>query len=315
MEFVIDFLFVGNGNAIFVWGRIPNKMDYVILIDAGDQQNSARVIYHFNHYIKPFLLDNHSIGFVLTNWKPDHVGGILEVITHLHDKFEFGVCLNPMEFLQKEMVQNVNLNLDQQALNINNNPHLDFNSFYELNKRCQQYNIKQLNPLKDDLNLMNNAFKIISPSFSKYQQWLQQFDNQEIQLSNTASQLFEDDLSLIVQLTDVNNHKYLLTSKATVDSFDDLLINGFNPKGFKLVQLPNKGTKDSINDKWISLLSPKCFVANAGVNPPDSSIVQLIKQLLPNTELFANNIDKTTLSHVTNQDIFPNRNWVKADLL
>lgn len=55
MDWVIDFIYVSDGDAIIIWGRNPNDADYVFFLDGGNTGDSTKVLEHYNTWIKPNL--------------------------------------------------------------------------------------------------------------------------------------------------------------------------------------------------------------------------------------------------------------------
>ena len=46
MEYNIDFLYVGDGDAIIIWARNPQVQDFVFFLDGGNAGNGQKIVDH-----------------------------------------------------------------------------------------------------------------------------------------------------------------------------------------------------------------------------------------------------------------------------
>ena len=47
MDFVIDFVYVGDGDGIVIWGRNPNENDFVFFLDGGNKEFGIKIVEHY----------------------------------------------------------------------------------------------------------------------------------------------------------------------------------------------------------------------------------------------------------------------------
>ena len=56
MEFVIDFLYVGDGDGIIIWGRNPNESDFVFFLDGGNKDCGKAIVTHYKNNINQIFI-------------------------------------------------------------------------------------------------------------------------------------------------------------------------------------------------------------------------------------------------------------------
>ena len=338
MEFAIDFLYVGDGDAIVIWAREPNDFDIVFFVDGGNKGNGSKIIEHFNKWIKPYLQNKHAIGFVNSHPHEDHIDGLLEVLDGLKGSISFGIYNDPVECITSEHRDRIHrAYLDGTDTDIT---HLykTFEQVELLNEFCKRHNIKKYNAFSEDVNFWNGAFKILSPSTDFYVNLVQYFSDVDFLKTvdfgkKLIADIDEDDeikpcdivnetddaspenlTSTVIQLTDGRGKKYLLTADAGTDSFDYMESDGFDPSNIELVQLPHHGSRRNINSKWIVKFNPRIFIVSAegNVKHPRKAVVNCIKRNLNKCNVYSTHTKKSTLGYITNKDVFPIRNWVDA---
>ena len=214
-----------------------------------------------------------------------------------------------------------------------------FQKIQELNELCEKHNIEKTEALSDSFNY--SEMKVISPSRKFYTEKVQQFTsidflkrvdyqktfsqiNESVELSKPCDVVDEkndaspENLSAtVIQLNDSKGRKYILTSDAGVESFDDMENNGFKCENLNIVQLPHHGSRRNISTEWIAKFSPNMFLISAQGNEkhPRKAVLSCIKKNVPDCGIYSTHKDKGTLSYTTNKAIFPDRKWGKADPL
>src|SRR5690348_12881903 len=98
MDYVIDFLYVENADAITIWAR-ENDADIVIFLDGGKSGDGKKVIEHFEKFIEPHLQKKHMLMFINSHPHNDHIKGLLEIIEYFGDRLKFGVFNDPVKFV------------------------------------------------------------------------------------------------------------------------------------------------------------------------------------------------------------------------
>ena len=338
MDFVIDFLYVGDGDAIIIWARNPGDTDFVFFIDGGNAGNGEKVVKHYRDWIKPHLQTKNLVGFINSHPHADHINGLLEIVETLKTELSFGIYNDPVECISEE-------HKDRIYKSYMNKEDPDITHLYEtfqqvekLNTLCSKYNIKRYLAYSDNSTLFNGAFKILSPSRDFYVNMVQHFADVDFLKKVDFSKKFttvneieestkpctivdeindaspENLTSTVIQLTDSNGKKYILTGDAGVEAFDYMEGEGFDNNNITLVQLPHHGSRRNISTQWIAKFKPAMFLASAEGNSkhPRRAVINCIKRNLPNCKVYSTHTTKNTLSYTTNQAAFPNRNWGSA---
>lgn len=339
MDFVIDFIYVGDGDAIIIWGRNPNEIDFVFFLDGGNTNYGSKVLEHYEKWIKPHLYSNKLIAFINSHPHADHINGLIEIVKGIGSEISWGIYNDPIQFISEELRENIK----QSALRKEDSDieHL-YNSFQkiqELNELCELYNIERKEALSDSFNY--NEMKIVSPSREFYTSKVQLFTNidflktvdyqkvfsevNESEESNKPCYIVDEKndtspenlTSTVIQLTDSMGQKYILTSDAGVESFDDMEKNGFQCENLNIVQLPHHGSRRNISTNWIVKFSPNMFIISAEGNKkhPRKAVISCIKKNVSNSKIYSTHKNKETLSYTTNKSVFPNRNWGTAESL
>lgn len=341
MDFVIDFLYVGDGDAIIIWARIPNNADYVFFVDGGNFGNGKKVVEHYNKWIKPHLQSQRAIGFINSHPHADHINGLLEIIGELGNEMSFGIYNDPVECITQEHKDRIH-----KAYVRNEDPDIThlyetFEQVEKLNSLCTKFNLKRYNAYAEDINFFGGAFRLLSPSKDFYINMVQHFAGidflKTVDFSKKFSAVDEDEedtkpckivdenndaspenlTSSVIQLIDSKNLKYILTGDAGVDAFDYMESDGFDNSNIRFVQLPHHGSRRNISTSWISKFNPTFFLASAAGNNkhPRRAVINCIKRNLPNCKVYSTHTSKNTLSCTTNKDAFPSRNWGSATAL
>ncbi len=337
MDFVIDFLYVGDGDAIIVWARNPNVHDIVIFIDGGSNGNGEKIVNHYNTYIKPHLMTSKTIGFLNSHPHTDHINGLIEVIELIGNEMNFAIYNDPVEHISSELKDKIkNSYLAKEDADI---IHLyeSFEKVYKLNELCEKYSIKRFRALSDVNIIRSNDIKILSPSKSFYEEKVQQFTNidflKRVDFSKKAPTVYDDEItspctivdeindaspenltSTVLQLTDSSGRRYILTADAGVDSFDSMVENGFTTNNINLVQLPHHGSRRNVSSTWLKKFNSNMYIASAAgnVKHPRKAVINCIKRNLPRATIYSTHVSKNTLSYTTNKEVFPNRGWGSA---
>lgn len=339
MDFVIDFVYVGDGDGIVIWGRNPDEHDFVFFLDGGNQEFGSTIVEHYKKWIKPYLYDKKTIAFINSHPHADHINGLIEIVKELGDEMTWGIYNDPVKFISEELRENIK----QSALR-NEDADIDhlyksFQKIQELNDLCEQYNIEKKEAISDAFNY--NEIKIVSPTREFYTAKVQLFTNIDFlkkvdytksfsEVDETLESLTPCDIvdkkndaspenlsSTVIELVDSSNKRYLLTSDSGVESFDDMEKNGFNTENLNFVQLPHHGSRRNISTNWIGKFAPKMFLISAEGNKkhPRKAVLSCIKKNLPNCKTYSTHKNKGTISYTTNRSIFPNRNWGSAEPL
>jgi beta-lactamase superfamily II metal-dependent hydrolase len=339
MDFVIDFIYVGDGDGIIIWGRNPNEQDFVFFLDGGNQEFGTKIVEHYKKWIKPHLYKNRTIAFINSHPHADHINGLIEIVKELGEEISWGIYNDPVKFISEELRKNIK----QSALR---NEDADINHLYksfqkvqELNELCEQYKIKKFEALTDAFSY--KEIKIVSPSREFYTSKVQMFTNidflKKVDYSKSNLEVDETLESLkpcaivdekndaspenlsatVIELVDSSNDRYLLTSDAGVESFDDMKKNGFDTENLTIVQLPHHGSRRNISTNWIGKFAPAMFIISAQGNKkhPRKAVLSCIKKNLPNCKTYSTHKNKDTISYTTNESIFPNRNWGNAETI
>lgn len=337
MDFVIDFIYVGDGDAIVIWARKPNEQDIVIFLDGGSAGNGQKIVDHYRTLIEPHLLPSRSIGFINSHPHTDHINGLIEVVEILGKEMTFAIYNDPVEHISSELKNQIKKSyLAKEDADIT---HLyeSFEKVYRLNQLCDTYNIKRHRALSDEINISDENITLLSPSKQFYEEKVQQFTNidflKRVDLSRKSPTIFDDEItspckivdeindaspenltSTVLQLTDSNGRKYILTADAGVDSFDDMDENGFSNENINLVQLPHHGSRRNVSSSWLIRFNPTMYIASAAgnVKHPRKAVINCVKRNLPNTSVYSTHTSKNTLSYTTNKSVFPLRGWGSA---
>lgn len=339
MDFVIDFIYVADGDGIIIWGRNPNERDYVFFLDGGNQEFGIKIVEHYRKWIEPYLYQTKTIAFINSHPHADHINGLIEIVKELGKEMTWGIYNDPVKFISEEL----RLNIKQSALRNEDKDieHLykSFKKVQELNDLCEQYGIEKKEALSDVFNY--KEIKIISPSREFYTSKVQTFTNidflKRVDYTKSFSSINESDELLkpcaivdekndaspennsatIIELIDSKNERYLLTSDAGVEAFDDMEKNGFTSENLNFVQLPHHGSRRNISTNWIGKFAPKMFLISAEGNQkhPRRAVISCIKRNLPDCKTYSTHKNKGTISYTTNKDVFPNRNWGSAEPL
>lgn len=338
MDFVIDFLYVGDGDAIIIWARNPNDADYVFFLDGGNAGNGDKVVAHYKEWIKPHLQERRAIGFINSHPHADHINGLIEIIETLGDELSFAIYNDPVECITEEHKNRI-----YKSYVKNEDPDIThlyetFEQVEKLNNLCSKFNLKRYNAYRENVNFFNGVFRLLSPSKDFYVNMVQYFTDVDFLKTVDYTKKFtavnevEEDTkpcaivdekndaspenltSTVIQLTDSSGVKYILTGDAGVDAFDYMDGEGFDNTNIRFVQLPHHGSRRNISTKWISKFNPSYFLASAEGNSkhPRRAVINCIKRNLPNCKVYSTHTSKNTLSCTTNRAVFPNRNWGSA---
>lgn len=338
MEFTIDFIDVGDGDAIIVWARDANVKDIVFFIDGGDTGCGQKVVDHYRQYIEPHLLQKHLIGFVNSHPHADHINGLLEILDLLGDKIQFAIYNDPVECItteHREKIKKAYLAKEDEDIT-----HLyeEFQDIEKLNLFCKKYNVSRYKALAGMNIYWGNAFKILSPSEDFYVNLVQHFSDIEFlksvefkKLKLSANTSISEELapcevvdevndtspenltSTVIQLTDGAGNKYILTGDAGVDAFDYMESEGFTTANIRLVQLPHHGSRRNISSQWIAKFNPNFYVASAAGNNkhPRRALINCVKRNLGNCRVYSTH-NSGTLTYCTDSSVFPIRGWISA---
>lgn len=338
MEFTIDFIDVGDGDAIIVWARDANVKDVVIFIDGGDAGNGQKVVDHYTQFIEPHLLQTRYIGFVNSHPHEDHINGLLEVIELLGDKIQFAIYNDPVECITSEHRENIKKAYLAKEDDDITHLYKEFEQIEKLNEFCKKNDVTRFKAFADVNVFLGDTFKILSPSEDFYVNLVQHFsdieflksvDFKKLKLAAKASILEdlapceivdeandtspENLTSTVIQLTDGSGNKYILTADAGVDAFDYMESEGFTTDNILFVQLPHHGSRRNISSQWIGKFDPSFFVASAVGDDkhPRRALVNCIKRNLPNCKVYSTH-KGGTLSYCTDRNAFPVRGWTSA---
>lgn len=336
MEYVIDFIYVGDGDAIIVWARNPTVIDYVIFIDGGNAGNGQKIVDHYYENIKPHLMTSRSIGFINSHPHNDHINGLIEVVELLGSEMNFAIYNDPVEFISEELREQIKKSYLAKEDEDITHLYESFQKVLRLNELCEENNLNKFSAFRET-NILGDDIKILSPSKEYYQEKVQQFTNieflKQVDFSLKPPTVFDDEItspckivdeindaspenlsSTVLQLIDNSGKKYILTADAGVESFDDMDKNGFDNENINLVQLPHHGSRRNISSAWLQRFKPIMFIASASgnVKHPRRAVVNCIKRNLLQTSVYSTHTSKNTLSYTTNRGVFPNRGWGSA---
>ncbi len=339
MDFVIDFIYVADGDGIIIWGRNPNEHDFVFFLDGGNKEYGIKIVEHYRKWIEPFLHEKRTISFINSHPHADHINGLIEIVKELGETMDYGIYNDPVKFISEELRVNIKksakLNEDKDIEHL----YKSFKRVQELNELCEQYNIEKKEALSEVINF--NEIKILSPTREFYTNKVQTFTNidflKRVDYSKSFASVNESDESLkpcaivdekndaspennsatVIELKDSKDKRYLLTSDAGIEAFDDMEENGFSTEGLHFVQLPHHGSRRNISTDWIGKFAPKMFIISAEGNKkhPRRAVLSCIKKNLPDCKSYSTHKNKATISYSTNKEVFPNRKWGSAEPL
>jgi beta-lactamase superfamily II metal-dependent hydrolase len=338
MEFVIDFLYVGDGDAIIIWARQTEQSDFVFFVDGGNSGNGKKVVDHYNQWIKPHLYQKRAIGFINTHPHEDHIDGLLEILNLLQGEISFGIYNDPVECIEAEhrdRIHRAYMNGEDPDIT-----HLyeTFEQIEKLNNFCQKNSVKRFNAYADNNSFLNGALRILSPYKDFYVNLVQYFTDVDFLKTTDLAKTFSDEdaterddlepcnivdesndtspenlTSVVLQLTDSQNKKYILTGDAGTDAFDYMESEGFDASNIHLVQLPHHGSRRNISAAWIKKFNAPSYVVSAEGNKqhPRRAVVNCVKR---NTggKVYSTHTLKGVISYTTNKGVFPPRNWGPA---
>jgi len=339
MDFRIDFKYVGNGDAIIVWGRDPNVADYVFFVDGGNSGDGAAVVKHYEDWIKPFLYEKRVVGFVNSHPHADHINGLLEIVDKIGNEMSFGIFNDPVECItteHKEKIRKAYLNNEDPDIT-----HLykSFEQVDQLISLCTKYNLRRYKAFTGTDFIGNGSFLILSPSEDYYANLVQHFSDVDFlktvdYSTKSAKEVNELDEALkpcavvdaenetspenlsstVIQLIDSKGKKYILTGDAGVDAFDYMDGVTFEAKDISVVQLPHHGSRRNVNANWLSKFSPSYFIVSAigSQKHPRKAVINCIKRNINNCNVYSTHTNKGCISVTTNEEVFPNRNWSSA---
>lgn len=339
MDFVIDFVYVGDGDGIVIWGRNPNEQDFVFFLDGGNQEFGSKIVQHYKKWIEPYLYKKKTIAFINSHPHADHINGLIEIVKELGGEMSWGIYNDPVKFISEELRENIKQSALRKEDSDIEHLYKSFQKVQELNDLCDHYNIEKREALTDAFNY--NKFKIVSPSREFYTSKVQLFTNIDFlktvdytkrfsEVDDNIESLKPCDIvdeknddspenlsSTVIELIDSSNKRYLLTSDSGVESFDDMEKNGFNTDNLNFVQLPHHGSRRNISTNWIGKFAPKMFLISAEGNKkhPRKAVLSCIKKNLPNCKIYSTHKNKGTISYTTNKSVFPIRNWGSAEPL
>jgi beta-lactamase superfamily II metal-dependent hydrolase len=339
MDFVIDFLYVGDGDAIIIWARDQGNADWVFFVDGGNLGNGEKIISHYTTWIKPYLQTKRAVGFINSHPHEDHIDGLLEVLEKLTGEISFGIYNDPVECITAEHRDRIHREyLDGTDPDIT---HLykTFEQIERLNNYCEKNKVRRYNAYVEDVNFFGGAFKLLSPTRDFYVNMVQHFTDVDFlkrvdfsKKAPAAIDIYREELlpcdivdeindatpenltSTVIQMTDSAGKKYILTADAGTDSFDYLATNGFDNSNVELVQLPHHGSRRNISSAWIKKFNAKNFFVSAegNVKHPRKAVINCIKRNLADSKVYGTHTHKVCLSYTTGDGIFPLRGWITA---
>ncbi|MFW2477399.1 MAG: hypothetical protein ACN4EP_10810 [Sediminibacterium sp.] len=341
MEFSIDFIDVGDGDAIIVWGRDIGVRDRLFFIDGGDTGNGEKVVDHYNTFIKPYLYQNKSLTFVNTHPHTDHINGLVEIVESIGAEFSFAIYNDPVECISSELQAFIYKKYIQKDDPDITHLYETFHQVEKLNSLCKLYNIKRYNGYSRENSFLDGAFRILGPSLEYYVSLVQEFTDVDFLKAHdftkgapkavfevvenikpcdtvdaTNDQSPENLSSIVIQLTATDGKKCLLTADAGVGTFDYIELDGFDLSGNTLVQLPHHGSRRNVSAEWLKDFGATYFVASAvgDSHHPRRAVINCVKRNLPEAKVYSTH-QTGTLNYATNRSVFPNRGWSSLEPL
>jgi len=338
MEYVIDFMKVGDADSIIIWGR-QDTDDIVIFVDGGKTGDGEKAVEHFNCYIEPHLNPRRQIGFINSHPHKDHIRGLLEIVEALGEQMEFGIYNDPVSIIDRDRRGKIyEYYLSKADADI---VHLyeTFEDVEKLGHLCAKYNIKRYDAFSDNNHLFEPYFKVVAPSKEFYTKLVSSFtdldhlfeadysrsampvinEEQEnlrpcliVDAANDASP--ENLSSTVIELVDGKGSKYLLTSDAGIDSFEDAEANGYYLEEYRMVQLPHHGSRRNVSSHWLHRFKGKSYIASAAGNAkhPRKAVINCIRRNVIDAKVYSTH-KSGSLSYTTNRAMFPKRGWSFAN--
>ena len=338
MDFLIDFIHVGNGDAIIIWARGWGYADHVFFLDGGNVGNGEKIVDHYNQWIEPHLQHKAVVGFINSHPHEDHIDGLLEVITALTGQISFGIYNDPVECITEEHKQRIYKSYIEDGDADIDHLYKTFEQIEKLNEYCQAHDVQRYNAYAEDINFFDGAFKLLSPTKDFYVNLVQHFTDVDflkkvdfahhvgtevnpvveavrpceiVDASNDTSP--ENLSSTIIQLTGSQFQKVLLTADTGVETFN-YIEEDWDLSNIQLMQLPHHGSRRNISSSWIKKFSPSMFIASAAGDSkhPRRAVINCITRNVAGCRVYSTHTDRQCLSYCTNYGLFPNRDWAAA---
>ena len=278
-KFEIDMLDVGAADTILIHAFVNNQdreLEYVVLVDAGNEGDGTKIINHIRKYYKQQYIDL----AICTHCDSDHYGGFKEIIEKgikiktfwVHDPYQH-VDINDVYYIKKYPTLKRRLH-DIYAFKNSTNL-LDLIDKARIpreeaftGKKYSSLNIKVLGPDKDYYESLipdfsdDLAFKTEEEDFD-----LETYNFSEEDKSEIYSQALEeanDDPSKVNQSSIIFsfsafNNTYLFTGDAGKEALSRVINNdnGYDLKYIHWLKVPHHGSKHNLNNEIIQYFHPK----------------------------------------------------------
>ena len=281
MDFSIDMLSAGNADSHIIWIK-EAAYDLIVFIDGGYTQDGKNAIQLYQNYIQPYVPSNVERVIINTHLHQDHLEGLSEILTHFGKGITAIYFNNPRKYFEQSkfvLLEEVNRafgNTSKAIKQIYESLH-DVDNFSTLSRRLGV----PCFPAFSSSSLGHNYFSFLGPSEEFYVSKLAYFSdaaslikiatanipesivNEVVEGRNPCEVVDEvnDDsaeniTSILTQFVDSSNRRWLFTSDAGVDSFEDSRARGFNLSNFHFVQLPHHGSRRNMNTNWVVRFNP-----------------------------------------------------------
>jgi hypothetical protein len=335
MKFSIDILKLGKADATIIWAKDGDK-DYVIFLDGGKEMHGSTVVEHYRTYIAPHVGDAPHLLAINTHIHDDHIGGLSKIVQTLHPHVKAVYFNNPAagqqgELLQEDVARAIRNGLDLphiQHLNESLEQARDFSAALK-HKGIIEY------PALAGVSLpppFGKHIRIIGPSAQFYYQNMRaagidilppteqeeaDFINEQVgsadpckAIETSKDRSYENKVSVMIELVDQNERRYLFTADASAPSFESAVAMGHPLNKYHFVQLPHHGSRRNMDAKWIKQFSPNIFwiAAPGSSKHPSQALVDCIKQQLPACRVYSTNLlTGDWMNYVSDPAAFPPR--------
>lgn len=334
MDFSIDMLNLGKADATIIWAR-DQGINYIIFLDGGEVGHAPRIIKHCEDYIAKHVGETPIIIAVNTHIHADHIGGLREIVKHFQKHIAGVYFNNPAgpggsSELREGVERAVRNSCDTTYVQFINETLQQARDFSDELKTLQ---IPECPALAGATfpGPLHPHVRILGPDSTFYQHTMAQA-GRELLTSNLQEEemvnedfLVEDpcmavekaqdkspdnQVSVILELTDRKGRKYLFTADASAPSFASVVARGEPLRGYHFLQLPHHGSQGNINSLWIDRFAPDIiWVAAPGTDKhPRQNLIDCIKQRLPKCKIYSTHrLKGPWINYTTDSKAFPKR--------
>jgi len=275
----IDMLNVGAADAILIHCITERNLDYIILVDAGNEGDGQKILDHINSYYSQKYIDI----AICTHPDDDHYGGFKELLNeHMNEDSDFKIrdfwILDPAEHISTEDVKRIR---KQGTLKARARSIYNFNDGTNLLDLIDECGIDILEPFAETTHPILDI-EVLGPDMDYYESLVPAFrfnnlhfhesedENEQRltesttneQLSRTLDEAIDDNSphnqSSVVFTIKCNDKLFLFAGDAGSEALNR--IKGKNPNAIRDVywfKVPHHGSKHNLQSKLIQHINPK----------------------------------------------------------